>query len=129
MGLLNAAGWEKNNSSGEHQIWTSTEGLKFVVSTDKTGNVPPYQVQEFLANLDRERVTALMRSFKIEFAKQNPNPEIQKAAATAFMKTMEKTFGEGRVPNPVRNKENARLIDIPNTKTKNGIRQQPDIER
>lgn len=117
MGLLNKAGWEHLRSTGQHQIWTSPEGIRFVASADKSGNVPVYQVKEFLSNLDRERVTALMRSFKVEFSKQNMNPEIQRKAATAFMLTMEKSFSEGRVPNPVRNIENARLLDKSITKS------------
>lgn len=129
MGLLQSSGWEHLKTNGQHQIWTSTEGVRFVATADKSGIVPEYQVKEFLANLDRERVTALMRSFKVEFSKQNSNPEVQRKAESAFMRTMEKTFGEGRVPNPIRNKANAHLIDKATTKSKDGVLQKPNIER
>lgn len=129
VSLLQLSGWNHLRTTGGHQIWASTEGQRFVATKDRSGNVPQYQVKEYLATLDKERVTSLMRDFKHEFSKRNDNPETLKAASATFMKTLEKHMGDGKAIAPVRTVEarSALLEERPTNGSKKALH--PDKER
>ena len=52
--LLRSASWTFDHQRGSHQIWYSPTGYRLSIQEGRDGKAKGYQVEQFIAQLERE---------------------------------------------------------------------------